>query len=454
MTEAGKKSEDEANVLPRRIGGWSLAAITVGIVVGSGIFRTPSTIAGLTGTALGALSVWVIGGIVTLALALCLAELAAMYPRTGGIYVYLEESFGKPIAFVFGWTFLLINPANWAAVALIFAGYVGAVLRVSPVETKMLATGAIVFASLVNIVSVRLANQFNWLFTVVKVAALVAIAVAIFTLHQRAGGHAPPSLQTGTVGTYGLAIIACLWPFEGVAAASAMAGEVRRPERNLALGLIGGVAAVTAIYLVLNAAFLYALSATGVARSEHVAFDAAAVVFGSSGASIIAAAAVVATFGALIAGATCDPRILFAISSDGLFFKAMSKCHRRFQTPHVAILLSCVFAIAYVWISSFEQLAAQFVLGMWPFYALCVLGLMRLRKTRRDLARPYRAPLYPMLPIVFLCGSLGLLLNSLLELPTTSLANFALMLIGFPTYFIWTRWQMRAPHRERATAGR
>lgn len=425
-----------ARQLPRRIGGWSLAAITVGIVIGSGIFRTPSDIAALVGSPLNVMLVWLVGGVVTMCLALSLAELASMFPQSGGLYTYLREAFGDRSAFLFGWTFLLINPANWAAVSLIFASYFAIVFPTAAGHAKLIASVAVLCVCTVNIVSTRLSSRFNWLFTLVKGAALLGLSVGILVATRQGapiGSAAPAPL----LGSWGVALVAVLWPFEGVAAAAAMAGEVRDPRRNLPLGLIGGTIFVLLVYLLVNAALLSALSIDAMAKSDSVFFDAAIVAMGDFGGLAIALAALAATFGALSAGATCDPRVLFAMAADRLFFARTGNVHRRFQTPYVAIIVSGALAIIYIWVRTFEELASQFVLGMWVFYAWCVLGLIRLRRTRPELERPYRVPLYPILPILFVAASGWLLINSFAELPITSLINVAVILMGIPVYELW-----------------
>ena len=428
----------KAGELPRRIGGWSLGAITVGIVIGSGVFRTPSDIAALVGSPLNVMLVWLAGGLVTMCLALSLAELASMFPQSGGLYTYLREAFGNRSAFLFGWTFLLINPANWAAVSLIFASYFAIVFPGTAGHAKLIASAAILCVCAVNIVSTRLSTRFNWVFTLVKGAALLGLSVGILVV-TRDGIPTGSAVQSLSIGHWGVALVAVLWPFEGVAAAAAMAGEVRNPRRNLPLGLIGGTIFVLLVYLLVNAALLSALSIDAMAKSESVFFDAATVTMGELGGLAIALAALAATFGALTAGATCDPRVLFAMATDKLFFARTGDVHRRFQTPYIAIIVSGTLAIIYIWVRTFEELASQFVLGMWVFYAWCVLGLIRLRRKRPELERPYRAPLYPILPMLFVLASGWLLINSFVELPVTSMINVAVILTGIPVYELW-RW--------------
>lgn len=424
--------------LPRTLGAGALAALTIGIVVGSGIFRTPSEIAALVGSPSAIVLIWLAGGAITLCLGLCLAELGAMFPRVGGIYVYLEEAFGRPVAFLFGWTFLLINPANWAAISLIAAAYIGSALGLGVGAERWIATAALGFVTILNVASVSLASRFNSLFTLAKAGALIAIAgVIIFSgapESQWDGGEIAP------LGAFGLALIAVLWPYEGVAAVTAMAGEVRDPARNIPRGLIGGVIVITILYLVINIAFLAALTPQEMGASRFVARDAATVVLGEAGGVAVGVAAAIAVLGALVAAGTCDPRILFAMARDRLFFARVADIHPRTQTPHIAVIVSAALAVLYVWVSSFEALAAQFVLGMWLFYSLCVVGLIRLRITRPDLQRPYRMPGFPWLPGLFLVASLGLLANAFVELPLISLTNVAVVAMGYPVYLLWQRY--------------
>jgi amino acid transporter len=380
--------------------------------------------------------VWCLGGLVTLCLALSVAELAAMFPRAGGLYTYLEEAFGRRAAFIFGWTFLLINPANWAAVALIFADYLGIFMPISTGQSRLIASGAILVVSIINIVSLSLSSRFNWLFTIVKGLALIGLSIGIL-LWGASTHQATPTLHSTSIVGWGTALIAVLWPFEGVVAAAAMAGEVRDPKRSLPIGLIGGTLFVTLTYLLVNVALLKSLSVDQIAASTFVAADAARASMGVTGGNLVASCAVVATFGALIAGATCDPRVLFAMAEDRLFFSKVGAVHSRFRTPYVAIALSCLVAIAFVWIRTFEELAAQFVLGMWVFYGLCVIGLIRLRITRPEALRPYRVPWFPILPLVFLTACGALLINAFIEMPTTSLVNVVVIALGLPIYELW-----------------
>jgi basic amino acid/polyamine antiporter, APA family len=436
-----------AGALPRRLGMWSMVAIIMGTMIGSGIFRTPAQIAEAVGSVGGVAAVWIVGGLVTICLALCLAELGAMFPRAGGLYVYLHEAFGPIVAFVFGLTFLFINPSQWAAISLIFSEYLGSFVPLTDGGKRVAASALILFVSVTNYFSVGFAAAIQNFATSAKALALAAIALIIFLLATGTTGAMaqPVEWSAPSIGVFGVALIAVLWPYEGVAGSCAIAGEVRDPARNVPRALIVSVLIVMALYLLVNTAYLYVLPLEVAASSTLIAADAMSAVAGAGGAAVIAACVMLSTFGAVAATSISDPRVFYAMARDGLFFKRIGSVHPRYATPHIAIALSGGLAIAYIWVRTFEQLAAQFVIGMWLFYTLAAVGLIVLRIKRPDAARPYRIWGYPVVPIVFVIGAGGLLVNTLWELPGITSANLAVMLAGIPLYFLWKRARASRP---------
>lgn len=431
------------DALPRRLSLPSTIALVIGIIVGSGIFRAPSSVAEATGSATGIALVWIVGGLVTLCLALCVAELGTMFPRAGGAYVYLKESWGPPASFAYGWTYLLlITPSAWATISLVFAEYTGAFVALDPTDVRIVATALIAFVTIANVFSVRFAIGIQNLATSAKVFALAAIIAVLFGM----GGGAHAALGTGASTTHALTIsgfvvglVTALWAYDGIVPASSAFEEVRDPARTLPRALLVGVLIVTILYVGLNAAFVYVLPVAEVATSTLVGADAMRVVAGETGASIVAAAVILTTFGCMAATAMCDPRVIFAMARDGQFFHAVGRVHPRFETPYVAVLICGALSIVWVWVRTLEQLAAQTVLGVWPFFVLMIIGLMRLRASKPQIARPYRVPLYPLLPLAFLAASLVLLAGSFIELPQVSLINAAIIGLAFPAYFGWRK---------------
>lgn len=425
--------------LPRRLGFWSATGVIIGIIIGSGIFRTPASIAQSVESVwlIGAL--WVAGGLTTLCLGLCLAELATQFPRAGGMYVYLREAYGPAVAFVYGWTFLIINPSVWAAIALIFAQYLGQFVPLTGTGERIAATLLVVFVATTNYFSTQLAVAIQNVATSAKAFALAAIAGTVLVLGDGTQGAfaQPAAAHWPSAGALLAAFLAVLFSYEGIAAGCAVFGEVRDPTRTLPRALIVSVFAVMLLYLLVNAAYLYVLPVASVASSELVAAEAMQRVTGQGAAAIIAGCVLLSTFGAVSSTAIVDPRVFYAMARDGLFFQRVGTPHPRFRTPHISIVISAALACIYLWLRSFEQLAAHFVLGFWPFYVLIVAGQMLLRRRRPESPRPFRTPLYPTVPLIFLIAAIGLLGASFIELPGTSLINLAIALLGWPVYLLW-----------------
>jgi APA family basic amino acid/polyamine antiporter len=432
--------------LPRRLGVWSAAAVLVGSTIGSGIFRVPSVVAGDVGSVGAIALLWVLGGLVALVGALTIAELAVMFPRSGGIYVFLREAYGPLPAFLFGWTELLvIRPSALGAIAMLFAEYVEEFVPMSGGAVRLVAMAAILLLAAANIRSVEWGAMVQNLSTLAKVTALVGLALLAFLLGDPSQGafSEPATFEPRSWGGFGVALIAVLWAYDGWADLTFMGGEVRDPSRTLPRALLGGTLAIIAIYLVVNAAYLFVLSVGDMANRPLVAADAARRIFGEPGAAIVAAMVLMSAFGALNGATMTGPRIFFAMADDGLFFRPIARVHPTYQTPWAAIALAAGLGVAYVSVRTFEQLADSFILGIWPFYALAVGAVFILRRTRPEHPRPYRTIGYPWVPVIFLVASLAMLLNALLEQPGSTLFGFAIILLGIPAYYAWRAIESR-----------
>ncbi len=426
--------------LPRRLGLWSAAAVLVGTTIGSGIFRVPSTVVADVGTVGASALLWVVGGLVALFGALTIAELAAMFPRSGGIYVYLREAYGPLPAFLFGWTELIvIRPSALGAVAMIFAAYLSNFLPLGDAGTRVAAAVAIAVVGFANLRSVLLGATVQNASTAAKVSALLLLALMAFAFGDFAAGAlaGPISFSPTTWGAFGIALVAVMWAYDGWADLTFMAGEVKEPGRNLPRALLGGTIAILVIYLAVNAAYFWVLPLDRMATSELVAADAATVVFGRAGASIVAALVMLSTFGTLNGSTMTGPRIFWAMAEDGLFFRPVAAVHPTWKTPYAAIGLACLLGIGYVSIRTFEQLADAFILGIWPFYALGVGAVFILRRRSPNAERPYRCVGYPVVPIIFLAASVLMLLNAVIQEPVSTLIGFGIILAGVPVFYLW-----------------
>jgi amino acid transporter len=385
----------------------------------------------------------VVGGLLALAGALSLAELAAAFPESGGYYAYLRESWGRPVAFLFGWTQLVVLRASAIGGIALACGQYG--WRVAggdpvadPVAAQAVAIGAILFAAGVNLLGSRLGAAVVNASSSAKFVALVALAGAALAMGGSRGGSPAhfSSPAPVSVSAFGLALVSVLWAYDGFGDVSFAGGEVRDPQRTLPRAIIGGTVGVVVAYLLVNAGYVYVLSLPKVAASPLVAADTMTAIVGSGGAALVSALVAVSTFGALNADFLGSPRVFFAMAEDGLFFRAIARVHPRFHTPHVAILLTAALSIALVLSRSFEALTETFVIAIWPFYGLCVAGIFRLRRMRPDMPRPYRVAGYPIVPGVFLLAVVGFLANALVSEPLQTGLTFAVILAGIPVYLL------------------
>jgi basic amino acid/polyamine antiporter, APA family len=431
--------------LPRTLGLWSAVALVVGITIGSGIFRSPAGIAQKVPNPTVMLLLWAGGGLITLCGALSLAELAAALPQTGGLYAYLREGWGRLPAFLFGWSELVLIRANaLGGIAVVFGEYLLRSLQINPVEhvitARALSALAIAFAAAANIRGANVGAFIVGIATWAKFGALVLLAGAAFVL-GRSHGASVEHLTTGTgaplaVGTMGLALVSILWAYDGWADLSFASGEVKDPHRNLPRAIIFGTIAIIGIYLATNLAYLYVNPIGKVAQSQLVAADTMLALFGEAGVALVSIFVMISSFSSLNGSMLASPRVFFAMADDGLFFERIARVHPRYKTPYVAILLAAVLGMALVLSRSFEALTDTFVLAIWPFYALGVAAIYRLRRRRPDLPRPYRAIGYPIVPAIFVIAVAAFVINALINEPVPTSITFALIAAGIPVHRI------------------
>ena len=429
--------------LPRTLGLWSSVALVVGITIGSGIFRSPAGIARQAPNPFVMIGLWVVGGAITLCGALSLAEIAAALPETGGIYAYLREAWGRRAAFLFGWSELvLIRASALGGIAVVFGEYLLRSFGIDPSSHVLVARGlsaaAIVFAAAVNVRGATLGALIVGVATWAKFGALALLVLASFTLGASHGASAAhftaPSAGPLAVGSIGLALVSVLWAYDGWADLSFASGEVKDPARNLPRAIILGTLALIAIYVLTNLAYLYVLPIEAVARSPLVAADTMMALFGRAGVVLVSVFVMISSFSSLNGSMLASPRVFFALADDGLLFQAIAKVHPRYQTPYVAIILAAILGVALVMSRSFERLTDTFVLAIWPFYALGVAAIYRLRASRPDLPRPYRAIGYPVVPAIFIASVAAFVINSLINDTTNSVITFAVIFAGLPIY--------------------
>ena len=442
--------------LPRQLGPLPAMAIMVGIIIGSGIFRTPPVIAQHTDSAVYMLLLWVLGGAISLCGALTWAELGAMFPRSGGIYVFLREGLGDCPAFVFGWTYMLITkPLAAAAIAVIFAEHFNILFAGllaanfgGPLDTRWLTCTLLTALTVVNTPGVRVGGGVAVALTALKVGALVAIVVLGFTLGAGQTAHFTVTpLGAGAVTGLATMLGAVLWTYDGWSDVGAIAGEVRAPQKNLPRVFLLGTAAVTLLYVAVNATYVWMLPMEQLRTADSVAPLIMQRLLGPWGETAVTAIVVLSTLGSTHGSILTGARITFAQARDGLLFRPLAAIHPRWQTPHVSLWFQWCLSCLAVWaVPNFQGLADGFVFTMWIFYGLAGIAVFTLRHTRPDAERPYRCWGYPWVPAAFVASSIGMTVLSIWQArtqPATSgpdpLVWLAVLLAGVPVYWVWRR---------------
>lgn len=457
--------------LPRVIGFWGASAVLAGIMIGSGIFATPPEVAKHLGTPWVILAMWAAGGVLSLCGALTYAELATMYPRSGGVYVFIREAYGRCAAFVFGWTYLLISkPVAAAGIAVIFgqqfndlpfmAGFRSWFEGQTGLAWDQRATTTVLLTGLtyVNVRGVRLGTGVAAVLTALKAAALALIvALGIVLLKgdtsNLAGGSAPVDDRTGEVVTFWGALIpvmyAVLWTYDGWSDVGAIAGEVKNPQRNLPRVYLAGTAAVMGLYLAVNAVYMWMIPLDEMRGVSNVAPLVADRLVGPAGALVIAGVVLVSTAGSTHGSIMTGARISYAQARDGLLFGFLGRVHPRFETPAVSLWAQLVLSLTALWLlESFARLAGTFVFTMWIFYAMAGAGIFILRRRLPEAPRPYRAWGYPLVPLLFIGAGVVMTLMSIVQDPRGTLPWIGVLLLGIPAYYVWARWS-----RANAAAG-
>ena len=426
------------------IGPEQATAMVVGTIIGASIFVQPSSVTGAVPSVIGIIGVWLSAGLLTLGGSLIAAEWAAGCPATGGVYVYLSRAFSPAVGFLWGWAmFWTMHTGIIAAIAMVFARYLGVLVPMSDPTLRLVAAGAVIVLSAVNYVGVRQGSSLQTALTVVKVVAILAVIVLAFAIGPRA---AVPSLASGDVSPRGflLAVAAGLFAFGGWHMVTYAAGETIEPQRTIPRALIVGTVIVTGCYVLLNAAYLHVLPVTRVITSTRVAADAADAVLGRGGAVCMTVLVLVSSFGALSGIVLAGPRGYLAMARDGLLFSRVGETHPRYRTPHRAIIMQAIWACVLVGTGSYRVLVARVVYTEWIFFALLAIGLIIVRRSAAF--RPaFRAPLGTVLPIAFAVTALLVAGNQIVTAPLDSLTGLLLVLAGWPIFLLWSRKRHLTP---------
>ena len=439
--------------LPRVLGASQATAIVVGTIIGSGIFLVPREMMQDTGSSTLVYLAWIAGGLLSLFGAMTYAELGSMLPYAGGEYVYLRGAYGDAPAFLYMWTwFAVAKPASIAAVTLGLARtleffpafhFLSAHVAGLPLLwSQVFAIAVTWFMTGLNYLGIKKAGDFQLVFTILKGVLILIVAGFCFASATGSWSNFGTSLPhaTGGFGGFMLALIAALWAYDGWNDLTMVAGEVKRPERSLPIALIGGLFIVGALFMATNAAIQYILPAAQIAASERPAVAALTVVAGRGGAGFVAAAMAISIFVTLNGTAMSGARIPFAAARDRLFFRHFAHISPRFQSPSTALVVQGQLSTALLlFLSQFQQHFELAVFAEWLFYMLTATTVFVYRRTRPELARPYRVWGYPLLPGIFVLCAAAVLVYSYLGNLEGSLIGTALILLGLPVLWLVRR---------------
>jgi amino acid transporter len=458
--------------LPRTIGFFGAVGIMLGVIIGSGIFRTPHDIAQQLGSPAVVLLMWVAGGVLSLLGALTYTELAVVFPRSGGLYNFLYQGFGPRVAFIFGWTYMLITkPFAASAIARIFAEYLHLNDRVGrmliehfhyaqtfktqwpePIAVCVL----LVALTWVNARGMRLGAGAGVVLTTIKALSLAAICVLAAVLpggsaENFRSGPAPGQPPITLLAAIAPVMSMILWTYDGWSDVGAVAGEVRNPQRTLPRVYLLGTLAAIGLYVAINAAYLYVMPLEEMRQTDAVASAVMQNLLGPLGATILTAMVLISTLGSTHASIITGARVTFAQAQDGLLYRFLSRVHPAHQTPAVALWTQCLLScLAVLFLRNFSTLADGFIFTMWIFYGLAAAAVILLRVKRPTMDRPYRTPGYPVVPALFVFASAAmtaLMIQHSVENPDEiaghkipmALVWLGVLAAGWPAYGLWRR---------------
>jgi basic amino acid/polyamine antiporter, APA family len=453
--------------LVRGLGVLAATAIVVGDVIGTGVFLKARVMTCNVGTPGMVMTVWVVGGLLSLAGALTYAELAVLMPQAGGEYVFIREAYGRLWGFLYGWTrFFVATTGGLAGLAFGFAIFLniasGGALASRPMALALVASGAIALVTLVNCAAVVVGGRIASVLAALKVLIVAGVGVGAFMLARgdwahfamSAAGRAcegvPAGAQGGLAG-FGAAMLGAMWAYNGWNEVTYVAGEVKDPQRTLPFAIIGGIGIIASLYLFANVAYFYVLppaAVAGVPVSSSVATEVVTRFLGPRASGLMAAALAMSVFGSLQVVSLVSARIPYAMAEDGLFFRTLGRLSPRTRVPIRALVAQAAWSIVLVFSGSYDTITDYAIFAVLIFVALATASVFVFRRRMPDAERAYRTWGYPVVPILFLMVATWLVVNTLLTTPDRALAGVGLMLLGLPFYWYWSRAARKVPAAE------
>ncbi len=464
-------AENKKLELIKGLGMWATMAMVVGHIIGTGVFLKPREMADATHSVGLIFIVWIVGGILSIAGALSVAELGAAMPQAGGPYIYLKRGLGPRWGFMFGWMNNIVGkPSSISTIAagfLIFLSFFFPWMQETIVKIPIpvpwatepyifnftwaqpLAALSIVFMTFINYLGVRLAGHLQVVLTTIKVSSILAVVILGFALAKPGQASVypvfPPAFSSGLLSGFFVAMAGALWAYDGWIDITLAGSEVQNPQRNLPLAVVGGTMTVGVLYMLANAIYFYVLPVETVATVKNVAAETVRVFAGENAAAWITAAMVISAFTTLNSSILTGARVPYAMAREGLFFRNTASIHPQYHSPSGALIFQGVFASIMVLTGGFDELANLYIFVQWIFYALTVAAVFGLRKKEPNLERPYKAWGYPVLPGLFILGALGLTISLFRQMPGRSSIGILIMLSGL---FFYNRWKHSAQQSE------
>lgn len=419
--------------------------IVISGIIGSGIFFNPYVVAGTVHTSFLILAVWGAGGVIALAGAFVFAELSTVMPKVGGQYAFFREAFHPLVAFLHGWSLLLIIQSGaTAAVAVAFAQSVARLIQLPDKFVVPLAVSIMLALAAFHALGVKPGAVLINVITFGKTLAIAALIVGAFALTRQTGISfqplTPPELQGfGLLSAFFAGLVPVMFAYGGWQNLNFVSEEVSEPLKNLPRAILIGVLCVIAVYVSANVAYVHVLSAPALAATKTPAADMAAKLFGEWGAQAIGLLVVISTFGFMNLALLSAPRVYYAMAADGVFFKSVAHVSPRFRVPTTAILLQGALASAFALTNTYAEMLSYAVFADWIFFSLAAVALIVFRRTMSDAPRPFRVPLYPFTPLLFILAGLGIVVNSFVAYRRNSLIGAGIIALGVPVFFLWRR---------------
>jgi APA family basic amino acid/polyamine antiporter len=485
MSDNKTPLSQEPGELKPRLGLFTVLAIVVGAVIGSGIFKKPASMAETLGSPELMMAVWAIAGIVTLFGALTNAEVAGLIPKTGGQYKFFEKMYGRFIAFMYGWAIIaVIQTGSIASITYVFGEYsqyfnafrpdsplvsqataeassvylpfIGTIYPLQDLWVKIITIATVWFLTIANYIGVVYGGGISAFFTTMKVTAILVLVAFGFAYGGGSIEHltidSPVLAPVGGAAVFSAVILAmsgAFWSYDGWNNITYIAGEVKDAQRNIPQALFFGTIIIITVYLLINAAFLYVLPISEMAGSKLVAADVAEVALGAVGAAFVSALVMLSTFGTANGTIMVSARVYWAMSRDKLFPRKIGRTHKKFHTPANALLLQAVWTSVLIISGTFDILTDMLIFVSWIFYAAGAAGVFVLRKKMPDAHRPYKVWGYPFVPAIFvLFAAIYVIFTLVADIQAyaageseiiKSVFGLALLLPGVPLYFIFKK---------------